>query len=545
MSSQEPQPTSLYPELDEATLTQVVEALKTGDTGRLAPARVAEIEQTRALVQFSTGPVPGAGGVGLDGALWLHRDGKTRPLIVMPSPWVQLGWAVYAVQATRFALKGYHVLAYTARGFGNSGGEVEVAGDEDILDGIAAIGFVESRISGELGPIGFLGDSYGSGISQLVAAREPRVRAVVALSTWGDLADAFFENGVRHLAAVATLRGAAKEERLSARTRQAFDDVASNPDVEPSLEWARPRSPFHHVSDLNDNGVAILYANAWHETLFPPNQTLKVFNALTGPKRLVLSIGDHSGPEAPGIIGLPNRIWQEAHWWFDHHLKDIGNGTDLEDEVVTQIMWNGAVESRLTWAAAIGRPERLYLSAPQNGGDGTLSDKPVANGVVGFRSGTDTPATVADRIIFSGFAEMAGFPKVYPTQEINRADAGVWATAPWPVPAKLRGIPRLHLTYTVDGPAPTLIAHLFDVAPDGTANIITHAPFVNPDVESGQPVTVDIELQAAGYDVPAGHRVLLVVDTFDPFYGAVPVEGATIMISSSEEDPSYLDLPVS
>ncbi|MFI6586861.1 CocE/NonD family hydrolase [Embleya sp. NPDC050493] len=545
MSSQQPQPISLYPELDEATLTQVVEALETGQVGRLAPARAAEIEEARARADFSRVTVPGDRGVGLDGGLWLHRDDRSRPLIVMPSPWVNLGWVVYVVQATLFALKGYHVLAYTARGFGASEGEVEVAGTEDVADGSAAIDFVTDRARGEISAVGFLGDSYGSGISQLVAAEDIRVDAVVALSTWGDLGEAFYENGTRHLAAVSTLLGAAAEARLSERTRQAFEDVLSNPDVRPSLEWALPRSPHHHVGKINRRGVPILYANAWHETLFPTNQTLKMFNALTGPKRLLLSIGDHSGPESPGIIGLPNRIWADAHRWFDHHLKDVPNGIDTEGQVVTQIMWKGPIEEQPTWGAVTGRTERLYLSGPSNGGDGTLADKPGLDTDVIFRSGADTPATVANKIIFSGYAEMAGLPKVYPTDEIDRAHAGVWSTAPLPVALKLRGVPRLHLTYTAQGPTPSLIAHLFDVDADGKAHIVTHAPFTDVEGTAGQPVALDIALQATGYDVAAGHRVMLVLDTFDPFYGSAPVEGSTITVSPSEEDPSYLELPVS
>ncbi|MFJ8740914.1 CocE/NonD family hydrolase [Embleya sp. NPDC127516] len=545
MSSQEPQPTSLYPELDEATLTQVVEALETGNTGRLAPARVTEVEETRAQVEFSKVRVPGAGGDELDGALWLHRDGRPRPLIVMPSPWVNLGWVVYAVQATRFALKGYHVLAYTARGFGESQGEVEVAGLEDIEDGQAAITFVEGLVTGELTGVGFIGDSYGSGISQLVAAEEPKVGAVVALSTWGDLGEAFFENGTRHLAAVSTLLGAAADARLSETTQQAFRDVLTNPDPQPALDWAVPRSPHERVGKLNERRVPILFANAWHETLFPTNQTLKMFNALTGPKRLLLSIGDHSGPESPGIIGLPNRIWEDAHRWFDHHLKGIANGIDAEGEVVTQIMWKGPIEERPTWGAVTGRTERLYLTGPQNGGDGTLTDKAGGDTDIVFRSGADTPATVANKIIFSGYPEMAGFPKVYPTNEIDRSHAGVWATAPLPVAVKLRGVPRLRVTYTIEGPTPTVIAHLFDVDADGNAHIITHAPFTGPEGEAERLVVLDIALQATGYNVPAGHRVLLVLDTFDPFYGAAPVAGTTITVSPSDEDPSYLDLPVS
>ncbi|WP_406289221.1 alpha/beta fold hydrolase [Embleya sp. NBC_00896] len=544
MTSEQTQPVSMYPELDEATLVQIIRALETGDTSRLAPSRVVEVEQARAQVEFSRVKVPGAEGVELDGALWRHPDGGPRAVIVMPSPWVDLGWAVYVAQATLFALKGYNVLAYTARGFGDSGGEVEVAGPLDVADASLALNFLTARTEGEVRGVGFLGDSYGSGISQLVAAHDDRVNAVVALSTWGDLGEAFFENSTRHVAAVQTLLGAASKARLSARTRQAFEDVLANRNVQDTLAWALPRSPYTHVERLNGNPVSILFANAWHETLFPTNQMLKVFNALTRPKRLLMSIGDHSGPESPGIVGLPNRIWADAHRWLDHHLLGDDNGIDAEDQVVCQVMWDGGLESRPTWDTIGERIDRLYLVGAQNGGGAVLADKPGGDWELTFRAGTDTPATVANKIIMSGYAEMAGLPKIYRTGQIDRSDAGAWVTAPMPDGRRLRGVPRLRLTYTPGAADSTLVAHLFDVDVFGLARIITHAPFTHLGGEAGRPVTVDIELQATGYDIKDKHRLMLVLDTKDPFYGDATEAGTTITVSSSDDDPSYLEIPV-
>lgn len=316
---------SLYPELDEALLTRFVEALELGDTRGLAPLRAAEVTAARHQLAFSRVKMPGADGEPqLDGALWKHPTGPPRPLIVMPSPWTNVGWWIYAVQATLFALEGYNVLAYTTRGFGQSEGEVEVAGPEDIADGSRALGYLIEQSGGAFTKAGFLGDSYGSGVSQLVAAHDERVSAVVAMSTWGDLGEAFYENSTRHTAAVQGLFNAAKNARLSERTQEIFDDVLAGRNIPETLEWARERSPYTCVDRLNSRSIPVYFAHAWHETLFPNNQTLKMFNALSGPKRIILSIGDHSGPETPGTIGLPNRIWEDAHRWFAHQPQRGG-----------------------------------------------------------------------------------------------------------------------------------------------------------------------------------------------------------------------------
>ncbi|MFI0742248.1 CocE/NonD family hydrolase [Streptomyces sp. NPDC021100] len=539
------QPVSLYPELDEALLTRFVDALESGDTIGPAPLRAEEVTAARRLVRFSRVTVPGAGGAGLDGALWKHPPGESRPLIVMPSPWTDVGWWVYAVQATLFALEGYNILAYTARGFGRSEGEVEVAGPEDVSDGSLALGYLIEQSGGTFTKAGFLGDSYGSGISQLVAAHDERVSAVVAMSTWGDLGEAFYENSTRHTAAVQGLFDAAKNARLSERTQEIFADVLAGRNVSKTLEWAHERSPYTYVDLLNSRAIPVYFAHAWHETLFPTNQTLKVFNALTGPKHITLSIGDHSGPETAGTIGLPNRIWEGAHRWLAHHLKGEPDASDTEGQVSGHLMWKGPLDDAETWDAFTGRPEPLYLTgAVQDTGDGALTDKPGTGWSLTFRTGTDTPAIVADKIIQTGVEEMKGRPKEYPTGDIDRADAGVWVSTPTPGAATLRGIPRLRLTYTASSPQMTFVAHLFDVDDTGKAHIITHAPFTDADAAIGRPATVDILLQATGYTVPAGHRLMLVLDARDPFYSDANKLGATITVSSPADDPSCLEIPL-
>lgn len=530
---------SLYPELDANALHAFVTALETGDLHGLSPARAADVEEVRSVAVFSRGKVTGADGDLLDAALWRHTGSDPRPVIVMPSPWTILGWLTYAVQGALFAARGYNVLAYTARGFAGSEGQVDVAGPLDVADGSRALDHIVERTAGPITRIGFLGDSYGSGISQLVAAHDTRVDAVVALSTWGDLGEAFLENSTRHVAAVKALLSAASKARLSPRTRSVFENVLADRDIEGTLRWAEQRSPLTHVKELNRRQVPILFAQAWHETLFPGNQTVRMFNELTGPKRLDLSIGDHSGPETSGMLGLPNRIWTDAHRWFDHHLRGIDNGVADQAQVVSEVMWGKGLEPRAGWSAVTERTRRVHLT-----GGGELAHKPEAGWTAGVVCGVDTPAIVADAIVTAGHAEMAGRPKVYPTGAIDRGVAAVWAAPPEEETARLRGTPRLRVTYRAANPGSTFVAYLFDTAPDGSAHLVTHAPFSDLDSAPDSLIRADIELQATAYDVPRGHRLLLVIDGRDPFYGDANLPRATLAFTSPEATPSFLDLPL-
>ncbi|OKK16878.1 hypothetical protein AMK16_24640 [Streptomyces sp. CB00455] len=539
MTPAAPAPFSLYPELDATALGAYVAALESGDVTGLAPARAAEVARVRSVAVFSRARVTGAGGDLLDAAMWRHTGDRARPVIVMPSPWTNLGWLAYAVQAGLFAARGYDVLAYTTRGFAGSEGQVEVAGPLDVADGSRALDHIVERTAGPVTKIGFLGDSYGSGIGQLVAAHDTRVDAVVALSSWGDLGEAFYENSTRHVEAVRALLAAASKARLSPQTQSVFDDVLAGRDIQGTLRWADARSPFTHVKELNRRQVPVLYAHAWHETLFPVNQTLKMFNELTGPKRLVLSIGDHSGPEASGMLGLPNRIWTDAHRWFDHHLKGLENGIDAEDQVIGEVMWSKTLEPRPNWLSLTEHVHRLHLA-----GSGELAEEPEAGWTASVLCGVDTPATVADTVVTSGYAEIAGRPKVYRMGDIDRSVAAVWAAAPAGESVRLRGTPKLRVTYRAANSKSTFVAYLLDVAPDDTAHLVTHAPYTDLDSAPDSLVSADVELQATAYDVPRGHRLVLVIDARDPFYGDANLPRATLAFTSPDATPSYLDLPL-
>ncbi|MFD3871640.1 CocE/NonD family hydrolase [Streptomyces sp. NPDC058623] len=534
-----PHTDSLYPELDAVALGAFAAALESGDACGLPPARAAEVAAVRSVAVFSRGRVTGAGGVLLDAALWRRKGSGPRPVVVMPAPWTNLGWVTYAVRAGAFAARGYDVLAYTPRGFGASAGRADAAGPLDVADGSRALDHLLERAAGPVTRIGFLGVSYGAGIGLLVAAHDPRVDAVGAFSGWGDLGEVLVENATRRVGAVRALLTAAGRARLSPGTERALEDVLAGRDLDGALRWAEERSPFGHVKEFNRRRLPVFLSHAWHETLLPANQTLKLFDELTGPKRLVLSVGDHAGPGAGGLLGLPDRVWTDAHRWFDHHLLGRAAGGADEGQIAAEVMWSGTVEHRPTRHALTRRTRRLHLT-----GGGQLADRPEAGWTAGLLCGVDTPTAVADEVVRSGYAEMAGRPKVYPAGDIDRAVAAVWVGAPAEDTLRLRGIPRLRVTYRAANPGSSFVAHLMDLAPDGSARLVTHAPFSDLRSAPDSLVGADIELQATAYDVPRGHRVLLVMAGRDALYADANLPRASLAFTSPEATPSYLDLPL-
>ena len=81
--------------------------------------------------------------------------------------------------------EGYSALLFDFRGRGESGGHRDSAGDREQWDALGAMDYVVGR-GIPLERIGLLGFSLGAAVALLVAAREPRIAAVVADSAWLD-----------------------------------------------------------------------------------------------------------------------------------------------------------------------------------------------------------------------------------------------------------------------------------------------------------------------------------------------------------------------
>lgn len=520
---------------------------------------------------------------------------ERRPVVIVPSGWTPFGWVLFEYTYLQLALRGYHVLAYTPRGMGltvempgggyvdspfTSGGKIDVAGPLDWSDGSSVIDYAEQYFNPS--HIAFLGESYGSGISQLVAAHDPgrRVDAVVALSTWGNLATALYQNDTRHIAAVKALigfTGGPVERKFDEATQQILKDFLDGRNLDTVVEWATERAPSAYADETNDRNVPTFFSNTWHETLFPANQVIEHFDGLTVPKHLNLWIGDHAAPEGAGLtipFSGPNLPVDEAFAWLDHHVLGENNGVPDWSPVTSQIMFTyqtridpetgknvitqeAVRESRPSWTDVTTSTERWYLAGCAPGSsDGGLGTGPVTGWRQEFTAGQLTDATAVDAVITTGQAEWNGNPKAYSTNKFDRKYLGVWTSGPLLADKdaiaarRIRGIPQLTLTVRSSARSATLVAYLFDVSPDNTARIITHEPLTLTDLTPGQERAVTWNLQAAGYDVAPDHRLMLVLGSKDQLYSDAATDSdtdigiRTTTISSPDKGAAHLTLPL-
>jgi predicted acyl esterase len=460
-----------------------------------------------------------------------------HPAVVFVASW-GLNDAEYLAQAKQLAEAGYTVLSYTTRGFWGSGGQIDTAGPKDIADVSSVLDWLTANSAADPDRIGLAGISYGAGISLVAAGFDARIRAVVAMSCWTDLVDALYANQTRHpqavflLQALATLTG-----HPSAELNQTISDYFANRNQPAIQAWARVRSAATYLPAINAHHPAILIANSYGDSLFGPNPLVDFFTGLTGPKRLELAAGDHGVVEATGLAGLDNHVWTSARRWLDQYLSDVDTGIATEPPVVLRVRESGAVEGYADWAHASAPATRYGMGdVPWYTGTGPLA-APAPNGswTRSVWTGLDTTADAGVAILSNGLEALSGIPPTDWLPSVSRVNGAVWDSGELPVGTAIRGIPRMHLSLSSAPATGTVVGYLYDEDAWGTGRLVATAP-----VTWTAPVTsVEATFPVTAYDVPAGHRLALVLDTRDPLFldansGVHPITLA---------GPSWVDLP--
>ncbi|MFC4060652.1 CocE/NonD family hydrolase [Planomonospora corallina] len=466
------------------------------------------------------------------------------PLVILPTSW-GLPQIEYLVQARKLAEKGFVALSYTPRGFYGSGDRIGVAGADDVADISKVIDWALAETPSDGGRIGTAGVSYGAGLGLLGAAFDARIKAVVALSGWGDLAESLYGGGTQHLMAAGLLDVAARlTGRPSPELTGMLDEFYKGDDIPKVMDWAALRSPATYVDRINANGTAVMISNAWGDSIFPPNQVGEFFDRLTGPKLLEMRPGDHATTEGLGLVGLPNDAWDDTHAWLERHLRGAGNGIDAKGPVLVQPKLQDGYESYPSWSALTGSELTLGLGDENLLRTGRLSGDAGTGWRTTISADIDSGASAGIIMISPTLEQLAELPPTVALAGVKRAHAGVWKTGRLTEKRELRGTAKLRVTVTPTAAEGTLFAYLYDVNVLGVAKLITHTPYGFEGKQAGKPFAADVTFQGTAYDVPAGHRLALVVDTVDAMYKENNPAFAKVTFSSPAGDPARLTLPL-
>lgn len=504
-----------------------------------AGVAVVAVVRSRSSGQGNGATIPVGGGVTLAAETFAPRGAGPHPLLVMPASWGAAP-AEYRLLAQHFADHGYLVVAYAQRGFAGSTGAVDFAGAPTQRDASKVIDWALAHTDADPHRIGMTGVSYGAGISLLAAERDPRIKAVVAMSTWTDLTASLVQNGTlssRTLGAL--LRTVETKGHPGTYATELQARLKSDPAQTAALLRAHEQlsSPIAHVAALNANGTAVMIANGWEDSIFPPAPLVRFYDELTTPKRLELAVGDHTTPELAGLLGQPDLTIGDALAWFNHYLQGRSNGIDRAYPIVLQDVrsraWHG-----FNAVPGVGRP--AYLGAP--GSTGATAASAPGSWAASLITGTDTAATSGP----PQYVEPTSYrpPSAdLPVLSKNR-HALVWSGTAERSATTVSGAPSVRLSVASSARSATFFTYLYDVAPTGAGQLMTMAPFTATGLTTTGGKAVTVPLQPIRWTVPKGDHLALVVDTVDPRYTAAAPDGSTLTLSSTQAAPARFEVPV-
>lgn len=473
---------------------------------------------------------------------------EPAPAVIFVNSWA-LNEYEYLKQAGELAEKGYVVFSYSTRGFGTSGGMINTAGPKDMDDFSRVIDYVIANYNVDPSKIGAAGVSYGSGISLIGAALDDRIKAVSAMSAWGSLTDSLYGNQTPRLVwgELLTLSGNLLGN-LDPIVEQHWSNIKNQnlPELPGVIEWATPRSPSSYIDELNANGTAVYINKAYGDNLFQPNSVMAMFEQLDGPKRIDLVSGTHASADLlPPVIGIDTLAWESTYQWFDHHLKGEDTPIASEKPINMKVKFKNQYD-KYDHFPVEGASDQVYYLHPRSAfDDGDLENYPfwsffrtddTINAWAGTLFSTQIP-------LLSQVLEQLEVPILADISAASDVRSIYWKSSWLPNTMKIRGNPSVTLQIQPKYEKVQLVAYLYDMDAFGTGKLITHGVITLPAATSGDKITVDFDLVTTAYDVPAGHRVVLAIDTKDPQYKSPTGVDYFVDFEYSNSKQSVLRIP--
>jgi ABC-2 type transport system ATP-binding protein len=423
------------------------------------------------------------------------------PAVLSGHGWSGRGQTQFAGFVKRLVDHGYVVLTWDARGFGASGGETHLNAPEyEARDVSALVDLLADRTEVvQDGPgdprVGMNAGSYAGAIQLVSAAFDPRIDAIAPRNTWHDLRYSLYPNGVTKLVLGAgltanglrssTLDGVDSNGEAGVQTgsystgllrASLVPNALGTPDQE-TLDWLAERSLSGYGADAPVR-VPTLLVQGLTDPLFRLNEALWSMEAIRphAPTKLIAWCGGHA--PCPYVRSGENHVNNRVLGWFERYLKDrdVDTGPAVE-----------YLDNQGHWRSA-DRFEEIATDTLVSTGSARIVSS-------GAPTGTDPDNVEATRATTS-----------------REGDPGTMTIAT-PVRAGelLVGVPRARLRVSGTGPG----AHLFVKIVDREANHVLgmqETP-VRVGLLSAETQTIELELAALAYRVPAEHHVDVQIST--------------------------------
>jgi ABC-2 type transport system ATP-binding protein len=515
------------------------------------------------MITVQTGP-DGTTPVTLDTRLYLPKAANTNkpvPAILLAHGFGGTKDSV-ASDAKNFADLGYAVLAWTAEGFGRSGGQIHLdSPDWEVKDAQRLIDWLAARpdISKD-GPgdprVAAVGGSYGGGLALMLAGLDKRVDAIVPMITWNDLARSFLPEATGK----SPVEGVFKKQwagiffgntlgrdpqcgRFAQDICQAYLSIAAtgkaNPDAVARLRKSSPASVLGNIK------APTLLIQGEIDSLFPLSEAdanARGIAANGTPVRVAWFTGGHDGGTGPQ--SEVDRLHFLTAQWLDHYLK--GNGSAPSDSFTYSRIAGLNAQGRGYVTTGYSVPdypsEQSTQTVEVQGPPQPIANPPGGNPpAVSTMAGGNSLASVVNGRFST---EVPGQHADFYSEPLDHA-------------VDVVGSPQVQVKTSGDAESPearrsgpsagsgaagaVLFVKLYDVGPDGAT--LPNGLIAPIRVTGADPVTVT--LPPIVYRFQAGHRLRITVATSDQGY-ATPADPAvyTVSVDPAVTLPSIPGTPI-
>jgi len=449
-----------------------------------------------------------------------------------------------AEQAQLLVEAGYVVLAYTARGFGESTGlismnapDFEVADASALIDYLASLASVTVESPGDP-VVGVAGGSYGGALALLLAGYDDRIDAVAADITWNDLESSLFGQGMMNTEDpgvykqlwTALLFSAGLDSppgkadacgRFSPQWCSAYNEVASSGVLSPQVRALMRQSSPASITDRI--AVPTLLGGGQADSLFPLEQVnanaeqIRSANPETPVKVVWHAQGHDGGTDESARLTALTRSWFQAY---------LAAGPEVSLDFEASLNESSALDDRESGTITVLTSARY---------PGLSGESEIAIPIAGEAQRILSPAGGVPAAISSlpGIGSLGGVLSLLDTQ-VAPSQSAQFASEPLSESLRIVGAPRVQLNVSSDAPRQATLFIGLRVRTAAGALTLPNGLVAPVRVELGTtPERIDIELPGIVADVAAGDRLVVTVGTTDQAY-RMPMEPSIYTVALAE-----------
>ena len=476
-----------------------------------------------------------------------------------------------AAEAKFFASKGFVVLTWTARGFGESTGQIEMNSiDAEVADTRALISYLAQSkdvlLDSNRDPrVGIMGSSYGGANALLTASQDPRIDAVIADITWSDLQQGLFPQSVERsrvsgpfkkvwagtFFSAVSLQSAYLGEcgSFSQRWCDAYENaVLQGEPSQAEKELLASVSPINYASSIS---APTLLSQGQADSLFPLSESSKTAQVIKKanpdtPLSMIWHADGHDGASSQAPY-----LREQFLQWFKKFLLS----EELEFPVFQFTRTNGSIS--LQDSSVIpkvytseqlpfeSKSQQLKLISPTAAAIYPIGGVPSA---ISALPGIGSAGALASQLL----SNLAGFsPAFLPGQ------SGLLESAPLTEPISLVGPSSIKVRITSTTGDATLFFSLVTKSPNGAINqpngivapvrltnippagsdVTIDLPSVIVDAAVGDVISVGISTTDQGYELPKLSR-------FYTVSALSPLTYRNVVASASESKGANILWPI-